>query len=426
MAKKTDIKRRLRGDNRLKKSPKIVIRSFDEGIKNREFSLSLNGHFYGIVNKDLCEDLSRQLETSFVLRDYNLYLKDIATKTGVKLDYIDEDGESFTIKPSILCKCPCCCEPVGFKVTKDSISITTPCPHPKGYPAFEFDLSVPSGKMVVGNDFRNEFKVIGSYSCNSAKGMEQITQQYAKIGLAHCFVGNTCPGVFKVGKQDFRIGRGRGSIASICTDLWWFSICDYDEFVRRGGDPSKENVIECKPGTYHFKHVYHCGRKEPTKDYTYITWVSKETKPIVDDFAERNFTVEQVIHKAITEGYFNDIIAIANHLMCVIGNGSEYHPNGWHGYTEMPKDEPEVEIPIFDKPYAWYPLCSYSNIMTAVENEPLNPSFARLAFNIVQCMLRHGVLDFATKQVKPAGKDVEKLFEKLKEKYPVPDFCRDL
>lgn len=51
-------------------------------------------------------------------------------------------------------------------------------------------------------------------------------------------------------------------VAGICTDLWWFSLADYDEFVARDGltkyNPETQwtvNTFDVTPGTYKF--TYH-------------------------------------------------------------------------------------------------------------------------------------------------------------------------
>ncbi|MFX8653186.1 hypothetical protein ABTM19_20885, partial [Acinetobacter baumannii] len=81
------------------------------------------------------------------------------------------------------------------------------------------------------------------------------TQDYAKIGMAHCCVGNSCPAMYecrdgrRAADSHFVIGttssRGKAPrfhsddrvhrVAGICTDLWLYSICDADEFVKRAG-----------------------------------------------------------------------------------------------------------------------------------------------------------------------------------------------
>lgn len=65
---------------------------------------------------------------------------------------------------------------------------------------------------------------------------------------------------------------------SICTDLWWFSACDYDEFVKRsGGPPSKvgcvdEIVVELKqgPGRYRMTSKFLCQDREKAIEYSVI------------------------------------------------------------------------------------------------------------------------------------------------------------
>ena len=66
-----------------------------------------------------------------------------------------------------------------------------------------------------------------------------------------------------------------------------------------------------------------------------------------------------------------------------------------------------------------------------VEHPKLNPSFARLAFNVIRCILRDGVIAQEEGQEKPAGRDSRywydaefyhrealKVYRVLRERYP--------
>ena len=372
------------------------------------------------------------------------------------------------------CKeCPECGEGIKWDITENEIKALNKCKYPNGYPEIEFTINIPSGKMVVGNDFRGIFPVIGDHYVNHTIGIVRTTEDYAKVNMAHCFVGNTCPSVFKINNKSFVIGNtGAHSkhpvpkskrVGGICTDLWWFSIADHDEFIKRGGKIGNYvDVIECKAGIYEFSHKYHLLDHNDYKSpaiYTTINWKSKPIELIdhAAEFKKLNFTAEQVMHELFrtnqdfygspSKGYIPDSYAdgvsegqgkqmpitreewpyyfTAERLLCTYGGGLQWHPNGWatEGFTPQ-KDEPEVQIPIFNKPYNWGQPCQYSGLSEMVKShsmgkeENANPSFVRLGFNILQCIIRYGAYEY--------GKNTQLVFEKngrtvkwAKELYPL-------
>lgn len=182
----------------------------------------------------------------------------------------------------------------GFKIIAKE-----PCPYPDGIPC-TLTLDVPSGVIVMGNDFRSHFpgtlgddyrdKNYEKYSVNTQHGCYYTTKDYETDRMIHFFVGNTCPGIYVTGdnecivanspseeltveitKEDGTPGwefppnpehekwlEGKKDIGGICTDLWWVSAVDKDEAERRGMDTTKENGpgwteyvhFECEPGRY--------------------------------------------------------------------------------------------------------------------------------------------------------------------------------
>ena len=164
---------------------------------------------------------------------------------------------------------------IQFDKDKNEYFCTTECKYPKGYPPFKTQLKVPSGYIVAGNDFRKEFKDGSgvppfSVSCNNNPGLFELTKFYESIELAHSFVGNTCPSIYKVNESKFIIGSINEekseetyieNFGMIITDLWWVSMCDYYMFVqyfnREPQIDDREYKIECEPGTYELTHYYH-------------------------------------------------------------------------------------------------------------------------------------------------------------------------
>lgn len=277
------------------------------------------------------------------------------------------------------------------------------------------ELNVPSGRMVVANDLRDGFVVIGDYDINTEDGIRRTSKKYAETGMVFLYVGNTDPTLFRSKGRTFQfyVGRkvdgrnpvpGSRAVANILTDLWWYCAVDYDEYVRRYGKKPVGLVLNCEPGVYRFTHVYPL----PSGDdgiYTYIQR-NRPAESVVDykaAFDSLNFTAGQVLYDEIAN-YPNlygksvtadSIFKAADHLMVVNGNGADVHPNGWaSGNPDLSPDSPSLEIPEFDRRLPWYPLSDYSLLArgAGVGLKPFrfNESFTALAFNVLRCIAVYG------------------------------------
>ncbi len=308
--------------------------------------------------------------------------------------------------------------------------------------ALTFELNVPSGTLVVGNDLRPYFDILGSYDICTPEGTVQTTKAMEQIGCAHAFVGNSCPGVYKVGPNQFTITSGgmgprggfvkpRGQhVATIVTDLWWYTIVDGDEYKRRLSHPwlytldwsghanrvNKDTFevtrIKVRPGVYTFTHFSRSSvlgthnRSDLTsrpKIYSRFKW-TREPDPARDYMGERqrlNFTAGQVIANKMSK--YPNLYSVgrngtqqaANVIFCVIGAGGDWHPNGFVVYDpDMKTTDPSVKIPRLNRAYIWYPLCKYSALCEAAgigeRKINLNPSFAKLAYEIVDSIIKYG------------------------------------
>jgi len=359
------------------------------------------------------------------------------------------------------------------------------CPYPNGMPPIDIELNIPSGKMVVANDLRDLFPVIGGYNVNYTEGIRQTIVQYAEAGLAHGFVGNTCPSVFQytdgfnfsIGTQGYIEGtedndwedtpvplEGKEAVAGICTDLWWYSICDYDEFVKRAGCEPGEgecDVVECLPGVYKFSNRYHMVDEKPygdPKTYVEIEWVRNPdpVKNYRSKYDSLNFTAGQILlnkircwptlYGTLNGDPDNDMecfVKAADHLMVTIGNGCEFHPNGWFGDDpDLDIDAEDADVPEFHGQHPWYPLSDCSNLANVCgvysdwEDDqgvlPVNDSFLALAFNILRCMVEYGYKDngrdTSAAENGASKKKATELLEKLTTLYPdkVPERVRKL
>lgn len=157
----------------------------------------------------------------------------------------------------------------GFKIWPE-----TSCPYPNGIPV-QVEIEIPSGRLMVGNDFRQEFSIENDdFSVNDSRGIRDCIEAYAEVGMLHFFVGNSCPSAFRNwhdpdhlivanpvfdedGDKALPIpGYDPESVASVCTDLWWVSIVDADEAEAHGltceGAPgwTENYIVDVTPGTY--------------------------------------------------------------------------------------------------------------------------------------------------------------------------------
>jgi len=130
-------------------------------------------------------------------------------------------------------------------------------------------INIPSGKLICGNDFREQYPISGEFDVNEAIGIKRVIEAYGKQGLFHGFCGNSCPRLYLSGnklsiaspawdeKTDKKIDPKLGKrVGAICTDLWWYSVADYDDFIARGGkvDGQWDTIIDVKAGQYILSH----------------------------------------------------------------------------------------------------------------------------------------------------------------------------
>lgn len=412
-------------------------------------NINLNGHKVDI------EYLKNQLQLELTFERLAHSIKDAKLK---------KDFGQF--KQFNIFNCHECGEKLKLETNGPDWICSNPCPYPKGIGPFVFELNVPSGKLVVANNLCKYFPVQDFFHINNRAEEKNRTLAFAKAGLAHCFVGNTCPGVygekssrFIIGSHTrknprFKNGGPTRRLAGICTDLWWFSICDYDEFCKSSRHESVQTcneflknsceIVKCLPGVYRFKHMYHMRDHDDYKDdknfiYTYFEKI-REPDRLIDyetEYNSLNLTAGQVLassrHKSVIEA--------ANTALCVGGSGFKYHPNGFWSDRILSNDSPSVEIPVFDEKYSWYPFTEHSAIAEIAgvhdKNWPLNnnigkinDSFIALAFNICRCIAVHGAKPFGShKGVEIQAKQTEKIAKKcllgLATKYPdkIPENC---
>lgn len=325
------------------------------------------------------------------------------------------------------------------------------CPLPRGFDPHEWELNVPSGRIVVANDLRKWFPLPEGdgdlASVNTVLGCRQTTKAYADVGMAHAFVGNTCPGVFKLEDGKFKIANeppdeywngtdwvayeqppvmeGK-QVGSITTDLWWYSMCDGDEFKRRtkkfGGSlkTADAKTIKVKPGVYRFRHNDEVPRHEDRGDeetvFATFEWVREpdERKDYLKAWQDMDVNAHSFVQAQVKRwptlygacrGSILDEQAIpwadmtdeqrvsswrkvADQIFCTIGSGTEWHKKGFP-QSRVEPGVPDIEPPTFRQQYHWYPFSkSYGGLF---EPKTLAPSFAKLAFRVLESVISFGM-----------------------------------
>lgn len=342
------------------------------------------------------------------------------------------------------------------------VVLADPCPYPEGI-VTEWELNVPSGKLVFANDLREWFPSDEEYSVNPMIGRHQTTLAYAKVGMAHGFVSNTSPSVYRSGER-FVVGGYQEElwddeehrsyanpdpcpwgdvVASISTELWWYSIVDFDEFARRVSHYTPKtklkkllrhvNVVDVKPGVYRFRQDQGVDHEDSLVEHASFEWVREPDEPrnyIAEDAAKHCSAIECLIEKCLSwptlylsmsqESRERAVVRwqemdraqkttalarAADQAMCTLGGGTEWHENGFpRGVVsdEARRLAAEFEdVPAFDFETHWYPISAgYGGLSLGAgvrdeytaRNEliSLAPSFVRLGLNICQNAIKFG------------------------------------
>lgn len=409
-------------------------------IKDGIIPLDIGGHFQtgnGFRDDDQKGYIVSRISTFVRLENQedSQHLIDVMDKKTKVSKWVD-------LGHSCLFECDICGEEVKLQFNGKKLRCSNPCKYPKGFPHYSVEINIPSGKMVAANDLRQWWKIVGSYNVNKVINCKKTSDKYAEQGMAHMYVSNTCPGIYKKSEKFFLIGSaaedketldGGERVGGICTNLWWFSIVDYDDYVKRIGETPKSeyglDVIDCKPGVYRFLHKFPHHNHDYTNEeeiYTEIKWVRKPdpVKDLTGLYDNLNFTAGQIVADDMARypDLFRTFERCADHIFCTLGGGGEHHPNGWIGSNpDLKMDAPEVEIPVFNKKHKWYPLSDHSLLLNCaglgkdwngkkVKALKLNDSFLALAFNICHCIVKYGDTKENVKYAKAALKGFGKLY----------------
>ena len=331
----------------------------------------------------------------------------------------------------------------------------------------EFELNVPSGRLVIANDLRTWFPTDGDHNINTREGLVAQTLDYAMAGFACGFVGNTCPSVYKEGDAliigdwpefiddpdyegpiwDMEFIENPEAcpwgemVGYVTTDLWWYSLADYEDLRRRFAHYTPDldfekcslHVVDVKPGVYRFRHTLDVARYTDAPVFAAVEWVREPDAggrdPLEEDKAKAWTAAEILIQHVLNhpslylrrydpalkwsvqeaDDWYSAsldlrreaLAAAADHVLCVIGNGDEWHPNGFprtevtpeatalaHEMAEQTGLPFGFVPPPPEGPRGWYPLSEYSVLyQIAFNGLPVSPTMLHLAVHVALNMV---------------------------------------
>ena len=360
-------------------------------------------------------------------------------------------------RPSGL-RCYYCGERLEIATDGRNFSVSgPPCPLPNGLEFHDIELNVPSGILVVDDDLRRWYPLERDWEINELPGKIKMIEDHAAVGLAMGFVGNSCPNLRRAGDQKFVVARYLEHVwdpnqevevdnpaanpwgevlANVCTDLWWYSIADGDDFARRLAHFTPEisledwaagythNLVRVPPGVYRVRWFPDSYKDEDTQGailYAEIEWV-RPPDPVTDHLqaylGQNNTALESCIQEILDDSRSLDWVFLspeqreqhlaraADRLMCVIGGGVDWHERGFPlmNISERARElaqeiSSEGVVPLFNSKMHWYPfsagyggLCLGAGVMSGFGRGPeipLNPSFALLGLNIARNYIQH-------------------------------------
>lgn len=376
-------------------------------------------------------------------------------------------------------ECSYCGEPVIVSYDGENVIASVACNFPGGIKEVEFELDIPSGKMVFANDLRKWFAVQFDFNVNTHSGKLKTIMSYESIGMAHGFVGNSCPGVYKIDNRHLSISGGAPEIGEevwndeaqddlplskedadkiippgklvggICTDLWWYSVVDYNDFKRRFIDMGNSltefksyikdrcDVVKVDPGIYKFKHFFDADDWENhnkiniPNHYALISWSRDPEK--IDYYAKykkMDYTIGQCYLAAIAEypplyGFKEEelpnslsmkerveilysfpidrieksVAKFYSIIFCDFDRGA-WHPSGWCSSYPVPLDTPDFTLPLLTIKHQWPDMdkkyCGLFLASTGEESDlgskvfTLNESFLNSAYDMCYAILEFG------------------------------------
>lgn len=418
--------------------------------------IDLRGHFGSKIGEPASEDIAKYVKDSLSMGLFRFRIRVESDNDDYFLKkYGSVDPEAWpnlnesmkTGKPTAnpiplsggLIDCPVCGKRLKFLTDGQRVWAEEKCKYAGGMPVYGYEIDIPSGKIVFANDLRREYPVCDNFYVNHETEIRRCSKEYAKVGLLHFFVGNTCPSINKVSDKELLVGRDGCSedrqvyvcqdrkyhtlsfkeykkakmpgrrVGWICTDLWWFSAADYNDLKGRLKFKKLENlagfrVVKVQPGRYRCSYDYRKWRKLEDSDpleaakrpNVYCTIkrvgpVKSKTPPKVkewpilslEDTIRIGYLAWPTLHRTREE--------LLDYMYCVIGGSYDWTPNGQlraggRNENEARKRIKGVTVPSKVKT-SYYPLCDHSPVCKVPDN--VRPDYLAGAFEVLNNIINH-------------------------------------
>lgn len=308
------------------------------------------------------------------------------------------------------------------------VSANEPCPIGNDRTPVTVEVNAPSGFLVIGDVVKDAFFVRGNRHAlyRSVRDRRGFATAFARNGClclpacANCR-GNSGIGLYRTAGE---VGQRSLGIISCADDphasaqelemlarhqpeqLAWFStrnlfaVADRDEHLRRGGSLEDVKVVQVEPGVYRCIVFCHDPHHDTTFDgrHVQIEWV-RPPDPVRDFAAEErafHLTAGQVLWRHQQERPDHSPAHVMD-LMFRATAREDWHRNGFCDLScDGSMKDPEAEIPTFEGELPVIHLqqegFSHSALVRAARGElPLNPSFARLARQLLTAIALHGL-----------------------------------
>ncbi len=194
-------------------------------------------------------------------------------------------GELFSLHNLHPNSCTNCSEYMRWGIDEaGNISSETSCSHSEGV-TYSVTLKVPSGRVVFADSLFHVFKDLHDtkdLDYNSAVGRETYAKRLAAHNIAYGSVIECSPNVYldkntnslilasiyDEEEEGEMVPESWVDLGYIITDLWAYSITDYDTFKAAGGqdDDSTVTFAEVPAGSYTFTHYADSKEWEHVKD----------------------------------------------------------------------------------------------------------------------------------------------------------------
>ena len=237
----------------------------------KEEMLSLEIEVYLMDIGSTIENMVVNQNKPVSIEDAILELKDIYDK-----DCIVADQKTIDIAREKIQRRLRCSEGTDFVLEDDKVYL-------RKFEPFTCEFKC-SGKVFIQNDLRDLFEE-KHFGVNASSGIIKTMEHYAKQGMLHGFVGNSCPTLYinesskiVIGKPDTwergdEIPEGWKKLSWVCTDLWWYSIVDRETIIERDPNFKEENYdfVDIPAGTYRLTHKYGISERGYHENLPYAT-----------------------------------------------------------------------------------------------------------------------------------------------------------